>query len=226
VCTICQTWSDLLGEPACSNCRDVESALGHPATPLSVMTLYRKPSMLRDWLTYYKGCPEEGVDPNRAHGAVISDLLADFFDIHAQRLSEVTKGYDAIVVVPSTEHPPPHALERVLESIVGPALARDLLVRGSAPLGFRAPSVDGYRVVAAVPRPRRVLIVDDVYTTGARINSAAYALRAEGICVVGAFVIARRVNPGYGASAQTFWDRQSAKPFDLVTSPYLQGVVS
>ena len=49
--------------------------------------------------------------------------------------------------------------------------------------------------------PQRVVVVDDAYTTGAGINSAAVALAGGGHDVCGAFVTACRVNPDYHRAA-------------------------
>lgn len=79
---------------------------------------------------------------------------------------------------------------------------------------------DGY-VATGSAEPARVLMADDVYTTGARANSAAHALRSAGVTVAGLLVLARRVNTTYDEQAQAMWDRQSARPFDWATSPAL-----
>ena len=68
---------------------------------------------------------------------------------------------------------------------------------------------------------RRLLLVDDVYTTGSRLNSAAYTLRDAGFEIAGAFVIARRVNVDFDARAAEMWNRQSANTFRWDTSPVL-----
>lgn len=65
----------------------------------------------------------------------------------------------------------------------------------------------------------RVVVADDVYTTGARANSAAHALRTAGVHVAGLFVLARRVNPGFNPRAEQFWAKQAAAPFDWGRSP-------
>ncbi len=69
----------------------------------------------------------------------------------------------------------------------------------------------------------RLLVVDDVYTTGARANSAAAALRDAGALITGLLVLARRVNPDSYAQASALWSQQTAEPFDWTRSPVLAG---
>jgi orotate phosphoribosyltransferase len=65
-----------------------------------------------------------------------------------------------------------------------------------------------------------VLLLDDVYTTGARSQSAASALTLAGALVVAIVVIARRVNPAYKPGVQALWDRQRAIPFSFTALPW------
>jgi hypothetical protein len=125
---------------------------------------------------------------------------------------------DCLLVVPSTNREPPHPLHVILAELGMQVPVRTLLRRASGELGFRRPARDGFEIVerAAV---QRVLLVDDVYTTGARINSAAYALNEAGHDVCGAFVIARRINPNYQPGTEEFWDQQKAQRFNWESSP-------
>jgi len=71
--------------------------------------------------------------------------------------------------------------------------ARGLLRRvdsGSQTRRSRHERLHGVHLAAAGPSPRRVLVVDDVMTTGSSLSSAAIALRAAGASEVGAVVIA------------------------------------
>lgn len=225
VCETCQTWNDQPTELECSNCHDIRRDLQVPALPISVLSLYKKPSLLRDWLSYYKGRPEEGVAPVETYRDIIRDILADFFDEHWARLVRELGNVDALTVVPSTTHPGPHVLESVVASFGLPIPCLQLLTRGPGALGFRQASKDGF--IAAMPyRSLRVLVLDDVYTTGARLNSAAEALRLGGADVVNALVIARRVNPGYSQAAADFWQMQHEQPYDIRTSPHISGATS
>lgn len=226
VCETCQTWNDQPAEPECSNCGDVRRDLQEPALPISVLSLYRKPSLLRDWLTYYKGRPEEGAEPVEEYKVILRDILADFFEVHAARLARELGNLDALTVVPSTMHQGPHVLGSMVASLGLPIPCLPLLTRGPGELGFRRASKDGF--IAAIPKGHhlRVLVLDDVYTTGARLNSAVEALRLGGADVVNALVIARRVNTEYAQAAADLWQLQHELSYDIRTSPHISGATS
>ena len=61
----------------------------------------------------------------------------------------------------------------------------------------------------------RVLLVDDIWTTGARAQTAAAALLAAGASTVAALVIGRFINPGFGDNAARctlLGDLRTARP--------------
>src|SRR5947209_6933506 len=62
-CPRCRSWNDM-GRDQCSNCEEVLTALGSPALRLRVVSLYTKPSLLRDWLTQYKGRLRDEDEPH------------------------------------------------------------------------------------------------------------------------------------------------------------------
>jgi orotate phosphoribosyltransferase len=63
-----------------------------------------------------------------------------------------------------------------------------------------------------------VLLIDDLFVTGARMFSAASALVYAGHTVAASLVLARRVNRDWG-ECQQLWDRQASLPFSWATSP-------
>ncbi|GAA0950941.1 hypothetical protein GCM10009560_71070 [Nonomuraea longicatena] len=57
-----------------------------------------------------------------------------------------------------------------------------------------------------------VLLLDDTWTTGARVQSAAYALKQAGAHRVAAVVLGRHANPGY-AGWKPILDVVKAQPY-------------
>lgn len=186
-----------------------------PAVPLDMISLYEKPSQLRQWLTCYKGRVDESEPFIPEYVDVVKALIARYLHEHGERIL-ARSPVDVITVVPSASRPAPHPLEVVLKELPLTIPVETLLNRGPGVLDFNHPSKDGF--LAAGGQSRRVLLVDDVETTGARVNSAAYALTSAGHTLAGAFVVARRINVGYKNTAQ-FWETQKSKGFSWSDGP-------
>jgi len=217
VCPICRSWRPL-GDDLCGNCHQNEDLLGRACTLVVPISLYCKPSTLRDWLTFYKPGDEE-YHPDFAD--LLGVLLARFMGEHGDALDRFLGGYDSACVVPSSERAPPHPLVEILDAHVIRLATRleQLLARGPGELGHRRPNVDAFEPTKDVTG-RRVLLVDDVYTTGARAQSAACALERAGARVPAVLVIARRINPEWRPEVSALWERQRASPFKFTAAPF------
>lgn len=218
VCPLCHSWR----EPTldiCSSCDVTGQAVGFPVGPPSVITLYTKPSQLRDWLTRYKGRPGDEADPfDRGSFDRVRAILGRYLLEHGGSLASCVGPVDAIATVPSgRSRPLPHPLESVLSSLELDIPVESMLVRGPGKLDFRVASPDGY-LMASHLASRRVLLVEDVFVTGARLFSAARALIDGGHTIAGALVVARRVNREWG-DCQAMWDRQTTQRFEWASSP-------
>jgi hypothetical protein len=62
-----------------------------------------------------------------------------------------------------------------------------------------------------------VLLVDDTFTSGARLQSAASALALGGATVVAGVVVGRFCNPGFNDATQQLWDDASERRFSFDT---------
>jgi phosphoribosylpyrophosphate synthetase len=108
-----------------------------------------------------------------------------------------------------------HPLEvAVLMARAQRPLYRRLLERTDVEVDHREPNERAYRVVED-GQGQRVLLIDDTFTTGARVQSAASALALAGAEVVAAVVLGRVVRPTYSDEARALWDQQRAIPFDF-----------
>ena len=186
----------------------VDAELTRPCSTVVPISLYRKPSTLRDWLKFYKP-RTDGFEPS--YGPVIAAILYLTLVKQRERLASKVGEWDYTVVVPSTRRELSHPLEDQLRTVGIEEIARPL-TRTQTPLGHRIMSDDGYACVTVI-RGKKFLLVDDVYTTGARSQSAASALQLAGGRVVAVVVIGRRINVEYNDITERVWNRQESKKF-------------
>jgi len=176
------------------------------------MSLYAKPSPMRDRLRYYKDSDDEST--RGLLSREVAALVERFFSQHGEHLADELGPWDAVCVVPSTEREPPHPLVEALSDhsaeSCGPL--EELLRRGPGLTAHRKPNRRAFETTTTVAG-RRVLLLDDVFTTGARSQSAAYALGTAGAEVLAIVVIARRINPGWRPEVANWWKHRLAVPF-------------
>lgn len=104
-----------------------------------------------------------------------------------------------VTVVPSTkQRPGAHPLRRIVDTAL-PGARVELLANTEIPGASRELHRDWFSVTAdhGVSREGTVLVIDDTWTTGSRIQSASYALKRFGYTRVLALVLGRWLNPGW-----------------------------
>ena len=181
------------GSARCFNCNENAESLDGIVQDVVAISLYAKPSRLRDWLTFYKSGDESLADALAV--AAVAQIFARFFSENADWLAGLALDY--AVVVPSTVRPPPHPLAELLRLAPHSELSFPPVLRRTAePLDHNAPNPGAFEVASEVGG-NRILLIDDVYTSGARAQSAAFRLRAAGAEVVSLCVLGRRYNPDY-----------------------------
>jgi predicted amidophosphoribosyltransferase len=214
-CPTCQSWRDPI-YPLCSTCHVARESLG-TLCGMSAISLCSRPSKLRDWLTYYKHATHEHYCESRA--ALVA-ICGSYLQARGEALWSKWGPWDVATVVPSTFGSARHPLNDVIDECGGDinAPVRTLLRRTSDPLGRRHYSTHAYAASAAA-EGLRVLLVDDVYVTGTRAQSAAAALRAGGATPVRILVVGRRINPEFHPLASSLWQRQAEHAFRFSEVP-------
>jgi hypothetical protein len=177
--------------PTCAACRSVAVQLGRPLVRVTPVSLTTSASRLHRALCRYKSDRPDA----RLHARHLTALLGVFVANHAACV--VPGGADAVLVVPSLgdRRPAPHPLHGVLAGVSTLPPVLDCLVRGPGTVGHRRASPVGLTCIRPLSG-RRVLLVDDTYTSGAHLQSAAAAVTAAGAMVVGGLVAGRFVRGG------------------------------
>jgi len=207
------------GDRACFSCRTVAQRLGAPPSPVVPAFACPAPGPLYAVLLGYKEAP---VDEARRHFArVVRGVLDEFLAVHAPCVAAAAGGATELVLpVPSTRRPGPPALGRVegLAEVVAARLGGAcwdpaLLRRTDRPIGHMQPHRDAFAVAARRQvAGSRVALVDDVYVSGARAQSAASALRGAGAASVVIVVLGRVLRPERVARHARFLGVPGAPP--------------
>lgn len=187
VCLVCHRSTD--GFPRCWQCnqhlRALDTELADVVTPISMAV---KDGQLVHVLRNYKNSKKAEV--RKRFTNELAGVLATFLAGHRGCLGE----FDLVTIVPSTRkrengHPLADILGRRLGSTRS-TFAEVLSTRGE---NTRLRRPDEYAVHTEV-RDRRVLLVDDQWTSGASLQSSAVALKRAGAAHVTGLVIGRRVD--------------------------------
>jgi predicted amidophosphoribosyltransferase len=197
------------GYGRCYCCATVAAHLGMPLAPVVAVTTYRLGDEMHRLLRRYKDAPlAQTRHRSVGHCAL---LLAAFVDQYRQDLQAFSGGpWDTVVTVPSSRRSGGSPVDAVVSEVSSLAVDhRRLLVRGPGHLDHLQPSRSGFVVDSSVGSSsggrRRVLVVDDSYTTGARAQSAATALRLAGMQVGAILVLGRVVAPRSCPWHAAFW---------------------
>ena len=215
ICVRCHT-RPRPGFDLCWSCAAVERRLTAPCSVLVPVSLYQIGSELHRTLRYYKDA--RYAVWARRFSRDVAALLCRFLALHAECIVAAGGGrWDVITSVPSStgrlgEHPLVGALRLV------PAVFDEyerLLVRGDVAVDHIRAADRAYRVAAPV-RGRRVLLVDDTLTSGARAQSAASALNLAGAKVVAIVPVGRVVDRSWGHLTD-WWSNRRRMPFSFET---------
>jgi phosphoribosylpyrophosphate synthetase len=200
----------------CFSCQEVGRQVSHPAVNVVPISLYALNSQLWHVLRYYKDGSGRSAE---LFATQVAAILARFTARHLRCVAAVLGGDPAVVTsVPSTRpepRPGRHPLETAIIRVGRLApLYRPLLARGPVYVDHNLADDEAF----TVPRPlsgERVLLLDDTFTTGARLQSAASALRLNGASAVAAVVIGRVIDPEWNENCRRIWDQAREAQFSF-----------
>jgi predicted amidophosphoribosyltransferase len=195
VCMTCRRPTD--GFARCWQCnrhhREFGAELADDVVPIS---LAPKEKQLARVLSQYKNSQSEHV--KRKFTNELACVLAAFLAQHHHCLNE----FDVVTVVPSSQGRTPPLVDVLGRriSLTRGRFAETLVTRSSNTREMRP---DHYEVIVDV-RGKSVLLVDDTWTTGASLQSAAVALKRAGAARVVGLVIGRHLDEPAPAIAIPF----------------------
>ena len=211
--TVCDICHRLLGPQESGRCESCELAASQVTSPVTTVAPV---SFSRDQYHYVlRDYKNDGHPRQLRFRRVVAATLARFYIGHEDHLRRAMGDWDTICVVPSTtpgatdvQHPM-FSMASLAPRVPNPT---PLLITSNTPPSHRVARDDGFRVLPAAAG-RAVLLVDDTYTTGATLQSAASALANRGAQVVGALVLGRYVNPDYAEHLRSWWSKLRNRPF-------------
>lgn len=217
---VCQVCHGSSGQYArCWSCNRTRQLVTHPLRLVVPVSLTRTDmdAQLHNVLRDYKYADDDAV--RQRHRYHVAALLLRFLTDHRGCIEAAAgQTFELITVVPSKRgRAGPHPLEQAID--LAPdlrAIHERLLDAGPAAIGRNAPSDTGF-VARQAANGRRVLLIDDTFTSGAKMQSAASALSLGGATVVAGLVLGRVIDAAstdYPDRAE-LWQRQSRIPFDF-----------
>lgn len=208
VCDVCLTFTD--GYPRCYTC----ARTSQPLDALLPISYSVAAGQLHHVLAAYKRLDGRA---GRRLASQLAAVLWRFLSCHERCLTRAVgvRSFDLVAAVPSKDRERDAA--RPLHWIVGEAVGptrdrhRRLLDRSDVPVAAHEFDPRRY-VVSGRLSEQAVLIIDDTWTTGANIQSAAMVLKEAGAQAVAAVVIGRHLKRGWGQNERRL--QALARPFD------------
>ncbi len=205
------------GFTRCYSCDLTAGQVRRPVELVVPISLYTVGGQLHHSLRSYKDSPNATV---RARFMTeVAALFGRFITKHGDCIVDAAgPGWEAIVPVPSGHgRPAVHPLVQSLALITDlPWPVRDVLRPTGTAILHQSAGDDAYEVAEDVAG-LRVLLVDDTWTTGACMQSAASALSLAGAQVIAAVPIGRVFDATFNDDSRELHQRLRRTPFSFDT---------
>lgn len=216
VCRICHSGPGQ-GYDVCYSCSTTMGQVSYPTESIIPISLYQLTDQWWHVLRYYK----DGTATMQTHlSTILAATIARFTYQHWNCIIALLGGTPTVVTtVPSTRNPPrpgEHPLAAVVRrsALLAP-LYRSALAPGAVRITHNSASDDGFTVTSQLTTGARALLIEDTFTSGARTQSAASALRRAGVVAVAVVTAGRVINPGWNANCARIWAMAKATQFDF-----------
>lgn len=210
VCRVCHS-AVTGGWDRCYQCGQASGQLSYTADAVIPIALAVKGEQLAHELWAYKYGPRASVRERLQVG--LAAVLWRWLASHERCVASVAgvSSFSVVTTVPGTApRQGMHPLEAIVGGLVGATRDRyeRLLVAASGVAQERTHNDDRFRVTRNVAG-ETVLLIDDTWTTGAHVQSAASSLKLGGASAIGAVVVGRHFNRSqpepYRELAEAHW---------------------
>jgi hypothetical protein len=221
VCRICHSGPNDGPFDICSSCRRTTKGLHHPihhVVPISLCVHRGDDAQL------YRIVARNGRTVSVDRTAFLAATVSRFYRAHATCLSGLAGGpFTLVTTLPSMSADRPveafDPMPRVVDLVAAlRPLYKPVLMPGdtdaAATLARRDSDERAFEVLGRLSG-ERVLLLADLYVSGAHVQSAASALHLAGAAAVVALVIARLVVPGSNTDSARIWEEASTERFDF-----------
>lgn len=195
ICYVCRGPAKA-GWSRCYTCEQhltaAQSSLADAVVPISYAV---KRTQHAHALAAYKSTPSREIQTN------LLDLLMLFITDHHQCVARAAHidQWSHLAVVPSTRGRPG---EHPLRTLIGNRFLLPWIHLTATGISSEPRAFHSDRFTVHTPTEdlsdARVLLFEDTWTTGARVQSAAYAIKKAGAARVAVVVLGRHVNPDFG----------------------------
>ena len=218
-CRACAT--PVHGFQLCWRCRQHQriAGLADVVAPLTYAVGSTESAAL---LRNYKNHPVRSV--RQQHGVVVGSLVWLGITAHERCIAAVVGMEVSLrVVIPSlTSRPGVHPFAQIARAMQ--AVGEAALVRAPTAICDRVVRPDKFMLEPqGVAAGKHVLVLDDVWTTGANAQSAALTLRRAGAAAVSVLVVGRWLSPGHPPTARFIEARLQQRDYDPHACPVTGG---